>query len=688
MTLTDLPPDISSPPTRSVLEHALDYARRGWLVVPQRAKDRPIRGWLQLATIDEPTIKSWFSDARYQPAIITGPSSNLLVIDIDPRSGGDSSFSALINDLGDPGPTYEVATGGGGRHLYYADPGVDVRHRLPTAPGVDFLGAGRKVTAPPAKHASGRRYSIVRDMDVAQLPAAWTVAIAKAVRPAARPDGVRPRLGTDYGMAALTAEVDAIGGAPEGNRNETLNRAAYNLGQLVAARELDADLVRQHLTVAGLKVGLTSAEVTATIKSGMTAGAASPRRLRQRRSPSTSEGGTNQSSSASCDYRLTDLGNAERLADQHRERLRYVPEWRAWIVWDGRRWHRDAVDHGTLAAKATVRGMDVDVSALQTRAMAGDQVAAARAELLARWQRRSESARSLRAMRELAETELSSPSSDYDTHPLLFTVANGTVDLTTGKLGPHRPEHMITQLADVTYHPAATCPLWESFLLRVQPDDAVREWLQRLIGYWLTGHVSEQILAVFLGAGANGKSTLVSVIQHVMGDYAAQGSHGLLLAQERGGDEVGRRHRVVLRDHRLVAVQEIDEGRYWAEAQLKQITGGDKITAARVYENEVSFTPTAKIVVAANSRPRVGGVDEGIWRRLRLVPFPVVVPEADRDPDLLDKLKTEASGILAWAVRGAVAWRQFGLGPTPQAITDATHDYRIAEDVIGEFIDC
>ncbi|MBE7450052.1 MAG: bifunctional DNA primase/polymerase [Kofleriaceae bacterium] len=106
-------------------------------------------------------------DARYQPAIITGPSSNLLVIDIDPRSGGDSSFSALINDLGDPGPTYEVATGGGGRHLYYADPGVDVRHRLPTAPGVDFLGAGRKVhSAAAQKHASGRRYSIVRDMDV------------------------------------------------------------------------------------------------------------------------------------------------------------------------------------------------------------------------------------------------------------------------------------------------------------------------------------------------------------------------------------------------------------------------------------------------------------------------------------------------------------------------------------------
>lgn len=388
------------------------------------------------------------------------------------------------------------------------------------------------------------------------------------------------------------------------------------------------------------------------------------------------------------EYKLTELGNAERLAHEHGNHLRYVKGWRAWLNYDGRRWCRDEVGAEVVAAKSIVRVLYAEAGAIARLAAGGDERAGDKAEALMSWANKSSSEHGIRAMTTLAQTEppIAATADRFDQHPMLLNVENGTLDLQTGTLRQHRREDMITQLAPVRFSPAALAPRWSAFLERVQPDAAVRQWLQKFFGYCLTGDVGAQILVFFLGVGANGKSTLLGVIQALLGDYSAQGSPGLLLASDRGGDDQGKRHRAMLRGKRLVPVQEIEAGRYLNEAQVKAITGSDKITGARLYENETEFDPTHKLVIGANHRPHVRGQDHGIWRRIRLVPFTVTIPAEERDPDLTTKLMAESSGILNWLIEGCLAWQREGLEP-PASITVATDDYKASEDRLGDFLE-
>lgn len=388
------------------------------------------------------------------------------------------------------------------------------------------------------------------------------------------------------------------------------------------------------------------------------------------------------------EYALTDLGNAERFARLCGSRYRYVKAWRAWLVWDGLRWKRDEVGSEMQAAKIVVRSLYSDAAAAARAAAGGDERAQDRAAAILKWARNSASEHAMRAMVALAQTEepiVATPDT-FDLDPMLLNVLDGTVDLRTGHVRAHRQGDMITQLAPVRFDAAATCPTFDAFFQRVQTDPAVRSWLQRFFGYCLSGDVGAQILVFFLGMGANGKSTLLNAVQSLLGDYATQGSPGLLIAAERGGDDQGKRHRATLRGRRFVACQEIEAGRYLNEAQVKQITGGDRLTCARLYENETEFLPTHKLVVAANTKPHVRGQDHGIWRRIRLVRFPVTIPSAERDPDLTAKLNAESAGILQWALRGCLAWQRDGLEP-PASITIATDAYQADEDRLGEFLD-
>lgn len=374
---------------------------------------------------------------------------------------------------------------------------------------------------------------------------------------------------------------------------------------------------------------------------------------------------------------LTDAGNAELFIQQHGADLRWVPSWNTWVRYDGTRWARTPSEAMIPLAIDTARSYYGIAAELGH----GERE---RATKLVKHALASESAGRLEAMIRTARMHRAA-FDDFDRDAWALNVANGTIDLRTGELRPHVREDMHTQISTVEYDPSAVAPTWDRFLIDVVPDAEVRSWLQRFTGYSMTGVIRDQILTFLYGKGANGKSTFLGAIQDAFGDYAFQGPPGLLLASERG-DEVGRRQRASLIGRRLVVCQEIEAGRYLNESQAKTLTGSDKISAARLYEHEIEFTPTHKLVLATNYRPIIRGQDHGMWRRVRLVPFTTTIPPEQRDPTLADKLHAERAGILAWAVRGCLEWQRSGLKP-PAAISAATDAYQTDEDRLAEFIE-
>ena len=274
-----------------------------------------------------------------------------------------------------------------------------------------------------------------------------------------------------------------------------------------------------------------------------------------------------------------------------------------------------------------------------------------------------------------------------DADTWLFNVTNGTLDLRTCQLRPHRPEDFITKLCPVAYDPAATAPEWNRFLDRIfgGNGDLIR-FIQRAVGYTLTGTTVERCLFLFHGVGANGKSTILSVLRALLGDYSSQTPAETLMVKRNGAipNDIAR-----LKGARFVCAVETEEGRQLAESLVKWLTGGEDLITARFMRGEwFDFRPTFKLYIASNHKPEIRGTDRAIWDRLRLVPFNVTIPPEERDPDLADKLRGELPGILAWAVKGCAEWRKDGLGP-PAEVTEATEGYRNEMDRLGDFVvDC
>jgi len=383
--------------------------------------------------------------------------------------------------------------------------------------------------------------------------------------------------------------------------------------------------------------------------------------------------------------RLTELGNAQRFARMHGHHLRYVQTWGKWLAWDGQRWKRDEFGAEMKAAKAVAESIYVDAASLAQRAATGDERAGSSAEAMTKWGKASSKASALRAMLTLAQSEesIAVAAGEFDRDRFALNVQNGTLDLRTGELRPHQQMDLITKLASTNYNPSATCPLWDAFLSRVLPDEEVRAFVQRFVGYALTGDITEQTLMFAYGSGANGKSVLLDVLLAILGDYGLRAAPDLVLAKQ------GESHPTELADlegRRLVVCSEIDPGRGWAESTIKRITGDTTITARRMKQDFYTFPATHKLVIAANTRPIVRGTDQGIWRRMRLVPFSVTIPPKERDKGLVTRLlEEERPGILAWAVRGCLARQRDGIGE-PTAVTEATESYRNEQDILGIWI--
>lgn len=379
-------------------------------------------------------------------------------------------------------------------------------------------------------------------------------------------------------------------------------------------------------------------------------------------------------------YRGTDDANAELFLTMRGADVRYCPPWEKWLLWSGSHWRiDDRLDIDRLAA-------DVPRQLYQRAGDAADSGERRKiAALASRLERTTLRATMLIAARHRVVVH----HSDLDKGRFLLNAANGTVDLRTGRLRPHDRADLITHDTEINYQPDAAAPTWLRFLGDVFANDSdLIQFVQRAIGYSLTGDVREQVLLICHGVGSNGKSVFLNILRKLLGALAWQAAPDLLLADKQ------RRHPTEQADlfgKRAVICQETGEGRRFNETLVKQLTGGDVITARRMHEDNWSFEPTHKLWLSTNHRPEIRGTDYAIWRRIRLIPFGIAFTdegEPRKDPLMETRLTAELPGILAWAVRGCLDWQQHGLGMA-KAVQDATTAYQTEQDVLAAWIaDC
>jgi putative DNA primase/helicase len=388
----------------------------------------------------------------------------------------------------------------------------------------------------------------------------------------------------------------------------------------------------------------------------------------------SSVGPSPQTESKQPKFNLTELGNSERLVYRHRQGIRYCHTWKSWMIWDGQRWVQDKSDRITKLAKDVVRSIYFE---------AGQASDTTERQEISKHARKSESSHNVNAMITLAESEVPVRTEELDQDPWLFNCQNGTLNLKTGILSPHRRENYITKLAPVNYDKKAPHPLWDAFLDRVfDGNKDLIAFMQRAIGYTLTGLADEQCLFILHGSGANGKTTFLQTISAIMSDYAMQTPTETLLVKAKGAipNDVAR-----LKGARFVIASEAEAEQRLAENLIKQMTGGDTISARFLHQEFFDFKPTHKMFLGTNHKPIINGTDYAIWRRIRLIPFEITIPETERDPKMLEKLLKEKEGILAWAVEGCLRWQSNGLG-MPAAVKEATAGYRNEMDVLSQFI--
>lgn len=751
-----------------LLTAALAYAARGWPVLPCNPKHkRPLvprdivdgkpvanSGGLAKATTDPDTIRAWWT--RWPLALIgvaTGR-SGFFALDFDPRHDPDTGEEWTLERLKDeleammgcPLPSsLSVRTPSGGVHVYFQQPADDpVRNSGALPDHIDVRGDGGYVIAPPGKNAAGIAYRWLRDDHAAPImaapPALLSILRTRKGGKAAgqtlqsrvagdREDGARR-----YALGALDAECRAVEQAGSGSRQDALNRAAFNVAQLVAADALQEGIARAALIASAAKnPGRDSdAQLMATIDSGWSAGLAKPRDLAAVAERSTArptgraalrsvQANDNEGDEdAALDRRLcmlplTDLGNAERFAARYGDRVRYVDKW-GWIAHDGRRFIHDGAEAliGGMV-HATVRAMRREAKAMEasgrrdqgTPGALDDLVDVKRdgteillSDKLAAWAKASESATKLACIagiaRNLSGYDLTIQPEQLDRNPFLINCANGTLELVHEPDAPdpwaelrlrnHDPRDLITRLVPVEYRPGAACPRYDAFLARVQPEADKRAFLHRWGGLSLTGDVSEQKLAFFYGKGANGKSTLVDTWATIAGDYAGTVPIETFLDQgrKRKGSDASP-DLAALVGVRMLRTSEPEKGSKLAEALIKLATGGEPMPVRRLNRDPFDLHPAFKMIISGNHRPSISGVDDGIWRRVMLVPWDVQIPDAEKDRQLIAKLQKEASGILNRLLEGLIDWRLRGL-QEPASVRAATADYREDSDPLGRFL--
>ena len=375
-------------------------------------------------------------------------------------------------------------------------------------------------------------------------------------------------------------------------------------------------------------------------------------------------------------YRMSDTGNAQRFADEHHDAVRFVHTWKEWFLWTGTHWQQDETGAVQGLVRRTIESMWTEARSLTDEA---------RTRLL-RHTLATEASRRRNAVLEIAGSDprLATTHVGFDLNGWLLNVRNGTIDLTNGTMREHRQSDYLTHCLSMDYDPAAECPRWIDFLVQVMDGrQELVDFLRRTVGYSLTGSTREQVFFMLYGTGSNGKSTFLEVLRLLLGTLAKNADFSTFLHREQ---ESVRSDIARMRAARLVTAAETEGDRRFSETILKTVTGGDTVTARQLYSKEFEFRPSFKLWLAANHRPVIRGSDHAIWRRVRLIPFTVTIPDDDQDQHLVEKLREELPGILSWAVRGCLEWQQERL-KAPEDVTEAVSQYREDMDSIGPFLE-
>ena len=382
-------------------------------------------------------------------------------------------------------------------------------------------------------------------------------------------------------------------------------------------------------------------------------------------------------------FDATDRGNGLRFLASFGDTVLFVLNI-GWFVWNGKQWMRDEKGlHVQDLASSLIPTIRTHLTLLDRGADKGLRAHLAKSvNMLSSRTGRSNMVEYMKSTNALWKEP-----DDFDRRPAKFNTQNRIINLDNGHQEPHDPKTMCSRIAAIDYNSEAQCPLFMKFLDEITcGDNQLQRWLQVFFGYCLTGHTSEQLFTVFYGTGSNGKSVLMNVINYIMGDYALESPSETVLIKHNVSNNSNDLAR--LRGARLATVRETDQGRRLDESLVKSLTGGDKITARFLHKEFFEFHSIAKWVLFTNHKPIIRGTDNGIWRRLRLVPFKLHVPEERQDKDLEKKLLNEASGILNWMIEGTLDWKENGF-PECIIIQEETYKYRSEEDVLYEFLeDC
>ena len=376
------------------------------------------------------------------------------------------------------------------------------------------------------------------------------------------------------------------------------------------------------------------------------------------------------------DFRPTDLWNSESFCKKWEGQLLYCKVWNSWLVYREGRWQEDDKNETQELAKRVIMGYYREASEIiedKTR------------KILVDYARRSESQRAIRAMTELATSGMAIVPDDFDQDLYILNLENGTMDLKTLEFREHKPEDMLTKIAGVSYEPEADCPKWLAFLDKIfEGKEDIIDYMQTILGYSLTGDTGEQCWFTCYGIGANGKTTFINVIHEILGDYAINTPFSTFLSKGRGDNIPNDLAR--MRGARFVSAVEAPGERRFNEELLKNIVGGDPITARFLRQEFFDFHPECKIWLASNHKPIVKEFSLGFWRKIRLIPFKVIIPEEERILHYDNILLEEKEGIFNWILEGYKKWKEEKL-KTPDEIKEATAEYKSSMDVVAEFIE-
>jgi len=685
-------------PVKEIQITALDFAAQGWHVLPCKPSKAPYtEHGKDDATTDPETIRNW---AKRWPGALVGiacEKSGIFALDIDidePKGiNGFYSLAGLIDGAGSGqallpkvGPVQETPRGG--QHYIFKLPS-DVK--IPNTagllgPGLDLRSNGYICTGDGYKWLPGHG----PETPLTDAPAWLLDRIRKLTEKPTEPRTIAPvrNNGNDPTKSGDHWLQRALAMAVQGTRNQT----GFWLGcQLRDSNvpQAEAELIASEYAARVPGSGYLEFEAVNSIRSAYSAAARAPARgngggiekygvemayVKSSLEHTTEPTDLSPTTPTPGVYKLDDIGNGERFIARHGHKLRYVLEW-GWLVWNSKYWEKD---RGRVAtwAKETARSLFAEAANCES-----DQLR----EAIVKFAKSSASQGKRAAMVDAGASEPGIPAApeDFDINPWLLNVQNGILDLKTGELRPHDPQAMLIKIAGTYYDPEATCPRWKAFLQRVfDGDQELIEFVQRAVGYSMTGDIGEQCLFFLYGIGANGKSTFTGVIQDMLGDYGMKTRVETLMENKR---DVITEEVAALNGVRFMLASELAEGQRLNEGLIKDLTGGDRLRARFLYHDSFEFKPIAKPWLYGNHKPVIKGDDEGVWRRPRLVPFNVVIPPEERDHELPAKLAAELPGILAWAVRGCLEYQNGGL-KSPKAVTDATQAYRIESDIMGAFL--